>query len=320
MKNSPSRHPNIIHAEHNGAEFQFALIQALINAMPDGILVVDQQDIIVATNERLFELWNIDPDSFEGVESSTLVGEQDALLLNRVLHQVKHSETFMRRVRELYENPDLDDHTEIELKNGTTLERHSTVLRDHELGYLGRVWFFSDFTSHKQAEHALKDLALTDSLTRIPNRRHFTMRAKEEFARSKRYQHPLSFVMFDIDHFKKINDEYGHGTGDKVLKVLCQQSLTILRETDFMARYGGEEFVILMPDTPVKDAAVSAERLREHIAEQAITTNTGTIRVTISLGVAQVGLADHSMADTLKRADDALYKAKDEGRNRTRTL
>lgn len=320
MKNSSGRHLSIIQSGHKGGEFGFSLIQALIKAMPYGVLVVEHNNIIAATNERLFEVLDVNPCEIPEAETPDLIGEDDSLLLYRVMERVKEPDAVLKRVKELYAKPDQDDHAEIELKDGRIIERHSTVLRDHDLGYLGRVWFFNDITDHKRNEKILSDLARTDSLTEIPNLRHFTIRADEEFARAGRYGRPLSLVMLDIDHFKDINDKHGHGVGDQVLKALTRNCIEVLRQVDFMARTGGEEFIILMPDTRLSEAVISAERLRKHIAGRSIDTDAGALEITISLGVTTIRTGDTAMTDALKRVDEALYKAKAEGRNRSRTV
>jgi len=306
---------NALHAGVYSDEFHFALVQALTNAIPDGILVVDENNRIAAVNNRFFELWDIDPNQFEGHDDNTIVGLNDETLLEAALQRVKNPEAFQARVQELYANPDIVDHSHIELKNGTVLERHSTILRDDNIGYLGRVWFFSDITELASATTRLRDLALTDPLTHLANRRHFNTRLEEEFARAKRYQQSLSIVMLDVDHFKQINDQYGHSAGDQALKLLANSCRVTLRQTDFLARTGGEEFIILMPNTPLEEAATGAERLRKHIATISVPADTGIFQITISLGVAELNTHDTTPEKLLKRVDEALYHAKGAGRN-----
>ena len=167
-------------------------------------------------------------------------------------------------------------------------------------------------------------LAITDSLTGLYNRRHFFKLAYVEFERAVRYQHPLSAIMLDIDHFKNTNDTYGHLVGDVVLQAIanfCQQAL---RKIDVLARYGGEEFVILMPETNLKDAVQTAERLRNYIMQNSIQTDQHLLNVTISAGVSVLEITatkrKQEPAKLLERlidqADQALYTAKQTGRNR----
>ena len=160
----------------------------------------------------------------------------------------------------------------------------------------------------------LEALATTDSLTGISNRRIFFVLAKDEVARSRRYQRPLTALMIDIDRFKDVNDTHGHAIGDKVLKALAQACITTLRETDVFARLGGDEFVILLPET--EDGKEQADRLRRTIERMRTSLDDGTdLAITVSIGVASARPEDETIDDVLGRADVALYEAKQSGRN-----
>ena len=166
--------------------------------------------------------------------------------------------------------------------------------------------------SRRSAERRLLLVATLDSLTGLPNRRHFYDQAQWLLERVRRTGESLSVLIFDIDFFKQINDTYGHPTGDAVLERLAVEARSILRRQDFMARYGGEEFFILLPGTQLAGAVQLAEKLRAHIAA---TEFPGADRVTISLGSAEY-LANESLHDLVARVDVALYQAKRSGRNR----
>jgi len=297
-------------------ELQSSLIKAINEASPDGILVVNDQGIVVSHNHRFVEIWRVPDYRLRGTEPDSAIGARDDPLLANALERVKDEQAFLARVQELYDNPHLDDHCEIELKDGRTLERHSTMLVSDEGKNLGRVWFFRDITSQKQTEAALKELARHDPLTGMANRRYFFERANQELARTKRHSTTLSIVELDIDHFKQINDQYGHAVGDEVLKSLCIVSQRMLREADVFARIGGEEFAVLLPDTNLDGAACLAERLRKTIANRKLSLNSGEFNCTISVGVATLKSTDTSIEDCLLRADSALYRAKHNGRNR----
>lgn len=164
-----------------------------------------------------------------------------------------------------------------------------------------------------------KILAITDGLTLLFNRRYFTERLNEEFERARRYKRDISLVLIDIDHFKKYNDANGHPEGDKLLKDFSMIAKKIFRSSDIISRYGGEEFVVILPETSREMAYTIAERLRKEIESTDFVggkTQPGG-RVTISLGVTS-GYEGLSFADDLvKQADNLLYRAKEEGRNRT---
>jgi len=161
-------------------------------------------------------------------------------------------------------------------------------------------------------------LATTDELTRIYNRRQFFTLADRELSRAQRYERPLSVIMMDIDHFKRVNDTHGHAVGDEVLREVARRLQETIRDVDILGRYGGEEFAVLLPDTRASDALVTvAERLRLCIAETPVQTEAGALTVTVSLGLAQRSEDATSLTELLTRADGALYRAKDGGRNRT---
>jgi diguanylate cyclase (GGDEF)-like protein len=159
-------------------------------------------------------------------------------------------------------------------------------------------------------------LARSDALTGIANRRYLFEAGEREIGRAHRFGHPLCALMFDIDHFKRVNDVYGHKRGDQVLQALAQCCLRQIRDVDILGRYGGEEFVILLVETDIPGARSLAERIRESVAQLLIATDEAAIRITISLGVARLDEGDSDLASLLGRADKALYAAKQAGRNR----
>ncbi len=162
----------------------------------------------------------------------------------------------------------------------------------------------------------IQQLAATDGLTQVFSRRYFLERLDEEFKRSARHNLCLSFLMIDIDYFKKCNDNYGHLTGDVVLKDLAALIKASVREIDLVVRYGGEEFSVLLPDTDKAAAAHVAERNRLSIAEAVFKAYDETVRTTISIGVASFPADAKEAKPLIDKADQALYQAKEQGRNR----
>jgi diguanylate cyclase (GGDEF)-like protein len=171
----------------------------------------------------------------------------------------------------------------------------------------------------KSAQVELQRLATTDFLTGISNNRSFFETGEREIQRARRYGRPLGVLMFDIDHFKRINDTYGHAAGDQVLVAIAAACRNFLRDIDIFGRLGGEEFAILLPETDLAGGRATAERLRSAIAETGIEAGAATLHVTISLGVSVLFPDDERIEQVLKRADDAMYEAKRGGRNRTMT-
>jgi diguanylate cyclase (GGDEF)-like protein len=168
-----------------------------------------------------------------------------------------------------------------------------------------------------QALTRIQDLATRDELTGLVNRRHMSLLLEQERQRGARSGRLFSVAMIDIDHFKPINDQHGHGVGDDVLRSLARQMPQALRSTDIVARWGGEEFVVLLPESTLGTARVALERLRGRVAATPMAHVSGVpIRITVSTGLT-AHLAGESLQQTLERADRALYDAKAQGRNRT---
>jgi diguanylate cyclase (GGDEF)-like protein len=166
----------------------------------------------------------------------------------------------------------------------------------------------------------MNELATIDPLTNVYNRRYFFNQAEIEMARAKRYGRPLSALMLDIDHFKRVNDTYGHSIGDQVLQGVAQRCQHVMRKNDLLGRYGGEEFAVILPETHLMEGKKMAERLRRVISEQPFETLRGSIEITISIGVADYHFGVPSAPAMLDLADQALYQAKQAGRNCVITL
>ncbi|MDQ3863910.1 MAG: GGDEF domain-containing protein [Actinomycetota bacterium] len=165
----------------------------------------------------------------------------------------------------------------------------------------------------REMAEAMHRLAHTDQLTGVANRRELYSELKKETDKSERYGRPLSIIFFDLDHFKSVNDTYGHDCGDGVLREVVRATQRVLRATDRLGRWGGEEFVVLAPETDLRQASRLAERLRVEIANHRHGTGAA---VTASLGFAEYEATRDTAETLLKRADQALYKAKFLGRNR----
>jgi diguanylate cyclase (GGDEF)-like protein len=234
----------------------------------------------------------------------------------------------------------VDEEIEIECFDGTRkiILNSAMPLRGPGGEIQGAIIVNQDITARKQAEAELRrsqealqaahaglaealareqSLARMDPLTGIGNRRTFFEQASESLDQAQHFQQPLAVILFDVDHFKRINDLLGHHQGDETLRRIVEIAHASLRPTDLLARYGGEEFVVLLPHTSLREAAAVAERLREAVAARALAPGPGALPpLTISCGVAAVRPGDVEIEAAVKRADDALYTAKREGRNR----
>jgi len=183
------------------------------------------------------------------------------------------------------------------------------------------VYDVTDTAASKLAlEHANKQLEIlsrTDRLTQLNNRGYWEECFHAEFRRCSRTKHPSSVIMFDIDHFKLVNDTYGHQAGDEVIRIVARTLLDTIRTTDIAGRYGGEEFTLLLPETNEQGSYLVAERLRESIEALTVKHDGQEIRFTISLGVSEFNKATTSHTEWLEQADKALYESKESGRNLT---
>ncbi len=173
-----------------------------------------------------------------------------------------------------------------------------------------------DVTEVATYEQKLVEMNMMDSLTGVFNRRYLDKKINEEFKRHKRYNRPFSIIMFDIDYFKKVNDIHGHQCGDYILKSVSSRVLSLIRNLDCMFRYGGEEFCCILPETSIASAMMVAERFRIAVDEMENNYDGKIVKVNISLGVAEITEEINSAEALIKKADDALYRAKNEGRNR----
>lgn len=228
----------------------------------------------------------------------------------------KHSKIFMHEGNYIIEDQGSTNGTFINTKR-----KERTILQDQDLILIGNT--ILKFISSDNLENAYHEeiyrLATMDGMLQIYNKKFFVERLHNEFSRSKRYKRDLSLVMFDLDHFKLINDIHGHPAGDFVLKRISNLVMRNLRKEDIFGRYGGEEFAIILPETNSKQATIMAEKLRKLIENVEFKYQEKDIPVTVSLGVAYFSAETveiNTYNDLIERADQALYKAKNSGRNR----
>jgi diguanylate cyclase (GGDEF)-like protein len=174
--------------------------------------------------------------------------------------------------------------------------------------------------SNARAVRQLEELATTDGLTGCLNKRAFLEQLDQKLMAAQRFGRKLSLIVTDLDHFKSVNDTYGHATGDRVLQELGQVLKRMKRETDLVARFGGEEFCVLCEETDARGAKHLAERVREELGRTELQTELGTLRVTASLGVATFPDHAKSAEELFSQGDKALYAAKNQGRNRVCTV
>jgi diguanylate cyclase (GGDEF)-like protein len=164
--------------------------------------------------------------------------------------------------------------------------------------------------------HRVQELAITDSLTGVLSRRHWMERFDQELERSKKFKYPFSFLMVDIDHFKKFNDRYGHLVGDAILRGVSERIKENIRQVDLIGRYGGEEFSVILTETDKDGAFLAAERIRRAVEEEYINIYDESLNVSVSIGIAVFPEHASRTESLIEKADQALYQAKQTGRNK----
>lgn len=291
----------------------------IINALKsscDGVGVFDNTDTLVFCNNMMAKAFGLNAEQAKGMTFDDMV--RSAFYSGSGIKiDSGDVEEFIKTARERRKERGFQSFESDLISGKTLLVSHMRNESDELFVYT------SDISQLKETEHTLREalrqvkkLAATDPLTGIHNRRSFFHLAETEFARSKRYNHPLSVLALDIDHFKNINDTYGHQAGDKVLEAISHCCTSHLRTSDIFGRLGGEEFSILLPETELKPAIKTADRIRTAISELEVQIGEDTIQFTTSMGVADIRPEITSLEELMDLSDQALYQAKENGRNR----
>lgn len=284
----------------------------LMEQAPLSMELYDPTGCLIQCNQAWAELWGVE-DSESLVCSYNLFNDERA-----------QRSGLAEAVAQALEQGEPVDIPEIELEHAPGGKRpgrtyiHSRVypLLDAAGSIQYVVVMHEDITERKRLEEELKRLATTDSLTGTRNRHNFMEIAGRELTRAIRYGLPLVALMIDIDHFKNINDTYGHQTGDQVLKAMVDACHRDIRESDVFGRLGGEEFGLVLTDTTPEKSLEATERLREALSRVEVETENGVVGFTVSIGMAALRDNYEGLEDLLNRADKALYEAKRTGRNK----
>jgi len=288
---------------------ELALLHAALDNLNDGVLLLDSDLKVQFLNQKLRRYWGV---SKEEAARHPTYAELIANLPHPGAYPVAHGdvqEFLAARVEEVRSaNPAVRD---LWIADGRTMRIHCSVTASG-----GRMLTYCDVTDLIRNAEMLEKLATTDSMTRLFNRRHFLSLAEAEWSRFQRYQRPLSVLAIDIDHFKSVNDRYGHAVGDEAIVSVADACKQGRRASDVVGRFGGEEFVMLLPETDQAQAMIVAERLREAVAAHVLHVHKVQFKLTISIGVAEATLSMSGIDALLRAADQALYQAKAEGRNR----
>jgi diguanylate cyclase (GGDEF)-like protein/PAS domain S-box-containing protein len=287
------------------------ICSTIVEQFEDAVVAIDSHHNITLFNEGAQRIFGFTPDEILGKHLNLLLPErfhlQHDLMIEEFGAAGKATKGVGQRTRQIFGRR----------KDGAEFVASVFIMRTGT-GTLhpGFAAVIRDISENKKTEDELLRLAATDPLTGAFNRREFTSLADQESQRANRYNRPLAIMMLDLDHFKKLNDTYGHAAGDKALQRFTTLCCNALRTVDIFGRWGGEEFVTLLPETDAEGAVVIAERLRKLVSQNSLIYNNQKISFTTSIGIAQYRSGELTVEGPLSRADSAVYDAKKAGRNR----
>ena len=280
-------------------------LQELMNSAPVGILITDEAHQLVMVNNYAIERLGQSLSDLMGQEPTHFVEQSHRNeYLEHVDEQLSQSTPQAGRM-DMHLCPDNGETFAAEMAfNTITLDGRTMVTQ-----------VFNDISERKALEQQLRELAQTDPLTGTNNRRAFSEKTEQALAHAKAHRQPFVVLAMDLDFFKRVNDTYGHATGDMVLSQFVEAVTSQLRPSDILGRFGGEEFMLALPDTTLEQAGQIAERLRANAAAIEVTTTQGTLNVTVSIGVAGLNPRHQQLEQILNEADHMLYQSKEQGRN-----
>lgn len=303
------------HADLHVGVASLALYRDIVECCADGIIVINARQTITFANPAAAEMF--------GASRAELVGKPLDILIPaaaRCRHRELVEEFRTGGPTAQYMGRRTSSLCGVR-RSGEEFPVAVSILKTEDKLGPHLVAIVRDITERKNLEQDLKALASTDPLTGVLNRRAFLLRAEEERERAIRAGHHLALAMIDADHFKRINDQFGHATGDEALKKIARTIGARLRRSDVFGRWGGEEFALLLPETDENGAIMIAERLRYAIEKEGLSADgaTGRIKLTVSIGVAEIAPERGSIDVLVRQSDQALYAAKTNGRNRVAT-
>jgi diguanylate cyclase (GGDEF)-like protein/PAS domain S-box-containing protein len=283
-----------------------ARFRTLVDTSPDGVIMTDPAGVIRYVSLRILSMLGYQNQAdLVGRHALDLIVAEDRAAMRRYFFRLLRSGRAAAR-----------EFRAARRAGGMLWMEANGERMLGENGQVSDIFFISrDISGRKRLEAELERMAHTDVLTNLPNRRRFLELLRAEVTRCERHGHPMAVMELDLDHFKQVNDKYGHSAGDEVLKNFASLIRGRLRHYDFACRFGGEEFMIALPEARPEEASMVAERIRRDLEASHIQVEDNEINVTVSIGVAQwqIGATPDSL---IKQADDALYRAKRLGRNR----
>jgi diguanylate cyclase (GGDEF)-like protein/PAS domain S-box-containing protein len=285
--------------------------EAILDHIPGLIFYKDKKNNFVTVNKYMADAHQISKIEIEGKNAEEIYPLDDAK---------KYYEDDLFVIESGEARLNIEEPWETDGEN-RWVNTSKIPLKDDKDEIIGVLGLSFDITEKHRLELELERLTRVDFLTNINNRRYFVELAENELIRNKRYNNSSALLMIDIDHFKKVNDKYGHAIGDKALKKITEVCIQTIRTTDFMGRLGGEEFGIYLINTDFDEAIEVAERIRENINNIDIEADDSTkLELSVSIGVTKPLSVDEKLNEIMKRADKAMFKAKHLGRNRVAAL
>ena len=279
-------------------------IESILQNMPDVFYRTDLQGLVTLMSPSCKEVLGYDADEMIGRPLASFYctpAERE-----KILNALREGNGHARHVEACLRHRD---------GSGVWISTNAYMRLDEQGQIIGVEGIARDISERKEMEDKLTTFARIDDLTQVYNRRHFYEEAEKLLALAQRYQRPAAILMLDLDHFKQINDTYGHRTGDEVLKHFAQVCRKTVRETDIIGRTGGEEFAILLPETDMESAYQLAERVRSSVASATLNFHRSTLSYSASIGVAMKDTETTHIQELLSQADKALYAAKEAGKN-----
>ena len=290
---------------------ELEVLRSALDNIQDGVLLLDADLNAQFLNRKMREYWGVTEQqaaahpAYPRMIAKALNAGQDAVVAPGQLCEFFSEQDAVAHISDTSAR-------DVRIPDGRHIRVHCAKLPNGS-----RMFTYCDVTDLIRNAQQLEKLATIDSMTNLYNRRHFLNLAEAEWSRSQRHRRPLSVLMIDIDHFKNVNDRYGHAVGDEAIVSIAAACREGKRGEDFAGRLGGEEFAIMLPETDQAQATILAERIRERVANHTLTAHKAQFKLTISIGIAEATEGMSGLDVLLRAADQALYQAKAGGRNRT---
>lgn len=306
--------PTATHRAAPDAEFASArptlrehdLLRQVVDQSGEGVLMIDDMGRVLSANRAAGELFGCEAEDLSGEPLPALLPAQQAGRSSCELYAALRGARAWSGL------------AVARSARRTAFAVHVTLAfaRNADGAPAAAIMYLRSPAATQRTLERFKRLSITDDLTGVYNVRYLWSRLRHEFLRARRYGRPLCCLMADLDRFKRVNDTYGHRTGDETLRHVARTLRESVREVDILARYGGEEFAVVLPDTTLDGAVLCAEHIRRAVGAREVPAGTQTLRVSVSIGAACADVGTPDEEALLRRADLALLRAKREGRDR----